>query len=79
MIKKKYFLNANIIDPQNSIEEIGGLIVSDHAPIIIDLDGAEDSDGGEDPNRNPEAPSQVPKPSRSTAFLLRGFWIFYKF
>ena len=26
-MKKKYFLNANIVDPQNSIEEIGGLII----------------------------------------------------
>ncbi len=27
-MKKKYFLNANIVDPLNSIEEIGGLIIS---------------------------------------------------
>ena len=32
-MKKKYFLNANIIDPQNSIEEIGGLIVSEDGKI----------------------------------------------
>ena len=32
-MKKKYFLNANIIDPQNSIEEIGGLIVSENGKI----------------------------------------------
>ena len=29
-MKKKYFLNANIIDPQNSIDEIGGLIVNEN-------------------------------------------------
>ena len=28
-MKKKYFLNANIVDPHNSIEEIGGLIISE--------------------------------------------------
>ena len=33
MIKKKYYLNANIIDPQNSIEEIGGLIVGENGKI----------------------------------------------
>jgi dihydroorotase len=33
MMKKKYFLNANIIDPQNSIEEIGGLIVGENGKI----------------------------------------------
>jgi len=33
MIKKKYFLNANIIDPQNSMEEIGGLIVGENGKI----------------------------------------------
>ncbi len=32
-MKKKYFLNANIIDPQNSIEEIGGLIVDENGKI----------------------------------------------
>ena len=32
-MKKKYFLNANIIDPQNSIEEIGGLIVDENGQI----------------------------------------------
>ncbi len=32
-MKKKYFLNANIIDPKNSIEEIGGLIVSEEGKI----------------------------------------------
>tara|TARA_Y100001970_G_scaffold5745_1_gene6430 strand:+ start:3938 stop:5224 length:1287 start_codon:yes stop_codon:yes gene_type:complete len=28
-MKKKYFLNANIIDPHNSIEETGGLIINE--------------------------------------------------
>ena len=28
-MKKKYFLNANIIDPYNAIEEVGGLIVNE--------------------------------------------------
>ena len=32
-MKKKYFLNANIVDPHNSIEEIGGLIVSEEGKI----------------------------------------------
>ena len=27
-MKKKYFLIANIVDPHNSIEEIGGLIIN---------------------------------------------------
>ena len=29
MMKKKYYLNAHIIDPKNSIDEIGGLIVNE--------------------------------------------------
>ena len=33
MMKKKYFLNANIIDPQNSIDEIGGMIVNEEGKI----------------------------------------------
>ena len=32
-MKKKYFLNANIIDPLNSIDEIGGLIVNENGLI----------------------------------------------
>ena len=28
-MKKKYFINANIIDPHNSIKENGGLIISE--------------------------------------------------
>ncbi len=33
MMKKKYFLNANIIDPHNSIDEIGGLIIGENGLI----------------------------------------------
>ena len=32
-MKKKYFINGNIIDPQNSIDEIGGLIISEEGKI----------------------------------------------
>ncbi len=32
-MKKKYFLNANIIDPKNSIEELGGLIIDENGKI----------------------------------------------
>jgi len=32
-MKKKYFLNANIIDPHNSINEIGGLIINEEGKI----------------------------------------------
>ena len=32
-MKKKYFLNANIVDPFNSIEEVGGLIVNENGKI----------------------------------------------
>ena len=28
-MKKQYFINVNIIDPHNSINEIGGLIIGD--------------------------------------------------
>ena len=28
-MKKQYFINANIVDPHNSINEIGGLIISE--------------------------------------------------
>ena len=31
--KKKYFLNAHIIDPCNSINEIGGLIIDEQGKI----------------------------------------------
>ena len=32
-MKKKYFLNANIVDPHNSVEEIGGLIIDEEGKI----------------------------------------------
>ena len=32
-MKKKYFLNANIIDPYNAIEEVGGLIVNEEGKL----------------------------------------------
>ena len=32
-MKKQYFLNANIIDPHNSLNEIGGLIVNENGTI----------------------------------------------
>jgi len=32
-MKKKYFLNANIIDPANSIDEIGGLIINEDGKV----------------------------------------------
>jgi dihydroorotase len=32
-MKKKYFINANIVDPQNSINENGGLIISENGTI----------------------------------------------
>ena len=32
-MKKKYFLNANIIDPKSSIEELGGLIIGENGKI----------------------------------------------
>ena len=32
-MKKKYFINANIIDPQNSINENGGLIIDENGKI----------------------------------------------
>ena len=33
MMKKQYFINANIIDPHNSINEVGGLIISEEGKI----------------------------------------------
>ena len=33
MMKKKYFINANIIDPHNNINEIGGLIIGEDGKI----------------------------------------------
>ena len=32
-MKKKYFINANIIDPHNSINENGGLIIGEDGKI----------------------------------------------
>ena len=32
-MKKQYFLNAKIIDPKNSIDEIGGLIIGENGKI----------------------------------------------
>ena len=32
-MKKKYFINANIVDPYNSIEEMGGLIINEEGKI----------------------------------------------
>ena len=32
-MKKKYFINANIIDPHNNISEIGGLIIGEDGKI----------------------------------------------
>jgi len=32
-MKKKYYLNANILDPANNIEEVGGLIVGENGKI----------------------------------------------
>ena len=32
-MKKQYFINANIIDPHNSINENGGLIISEDGKI----------------------------------------------
>ena len=32
-MKKQYFINANIIDPHNSINETGGLIISEEGKI----------------------------------------------
>ena len=32
-MKKKYFINANIIDPYNSLNEIGGVIIGENGKI----------------------------------------------
>ena len=32
-MKKQYFINANIIDPKNSINEVGGLIIGEDGKI----------------------------------------------
>ena len=33
-MKKQYFINANIIDPLNSINEIGGLIINEEGKLM---------------------------------------------
>ena len=33
-MKKQYFINANIIDPHNSINENGGLIIGEDGNIV---------------------------------------------
>ena len=32
-MKKQYFINANIVDPHNSINEVGGLIINEDGKI----------------------------------------------
>ena len=32
-MKKQYFINANILDPHNSINEVGGLIIGENGEI----------------------------------------------
>ena len=32
-MKKQYFINANIVDPHNSINEVGGLIISEDGKV----------------------------------------------
>ena len=32
-MKKQYFINANIVDPHNSMNEIGGLIIGEDGKI----------------------------------------------
>ena len=32
-MKKKFFLNAHIIDPKNQIDELGGLIINEKGKI----------------------------------------------
>ena len=34
-MKKQYFINANIVDPHNSINEIGGLIISEDGKLKL--------------------------------------------
>ena len=33
-MKKQFFINANIIDPHNSINEVGGLIIDESGKIV---------------------------------------------
>ena len=37
-MKKKYFINANIIDPKNSLNEKGGLIINEEGKIEATLE-----------------------------------------
>ena len=39
-MKKKIYLNANIIDPYNAIDEIGGLIVGENSGVKKIYSGA---------------------------------------
>ena len=32
-MKKKYFINGNIVDPSNSLNEVGGLIINENGKI----------------------------------------------
>jgi len=32
-MKKQYFINANIVDPHNSLNELGGLIIGEDGRI----------------------------------------------
>ena len=34
-MKKQYFINANIVDPHNSINEVGGLIIGEDGEICL--------------------------------------------
>ena len=40
-MKKQYFLNANIIDPHNSLNEVGGLIISENGEAGEEADYAD--------------------------------------
>ena len=59
-MKKQYFINANIIDPHNSLNENGGL--------IIDEDGKIEAIGKKVNNNN--------LPSREKPIDLKGKYIF---
>ena len=34
-MKKQYFINANIVDPHNAINEVGGLIISEDGKLKL--------------------------------------------
>ena len=40
-MKKKYFINAYIIDPQNSINENGGLIIGEDGKILESIENVD--------------------------------------